>query len=46
MARADANYAIPDRFDEASGEYVGLKLGRLVDHGQSLRRSFPLEMCA
>lgn len=31
LARADAKYAVADRFDEASGEYVGLKLGRLVE---------------
>jgi hypothetical protein len=31
LARADAKYAIADRFDEAKGEYVGLKLRRLVD---------------
>ena len=30
LARADARYAIADRFDEAKGEYVGLQLGRLV----------------
>jgi hypothetical protein len=27
---ADTKYAIADRFDEAKGEYIGLKLGRLV----------------
>ena len=26
MARSDAKYAIADRFDEAKGEYVGLKI--------------------
>jgi hypothetical protein len=31
LARADAKYAIADRFDEAKAEYVGLKLGRLVE---------------
>ena len=31
LARADAKYAIADRFDEAKGEYVGLRLGRLVE---------------
>jgi predicted AAA+ superfamily ATPase len=31
LARADAKYAIADRFDDAKGEYVGLKLGRLVE---------------
>jgi predicted AAA+ superfamily ATPase len=31
LARADTKYAIADRFDEAKGEYVGLKLGRLVE---------------
>jgi predicted AAA+ superfamily ATPase len=30
LARADAKYAIADRFDDAKGEYVGLQLGRLV----------------
>jgi hypothetical protein len=30
LARADAKYAIADRFDDAKGEYVGLKLGRLM----------------
>ena len=30
LARADAKYAIADRFDEAKGEYVGLNLGRLI----------------
>jgi hypothetical protein len=28
---ADAKYAVADRFDEPKGEYVGLKLGRLVE---------------
>jgi hypothetical protein len=31
LARADAKYAIADRFDDAKGEYAGLKLGRLVE---------------
>jgi hypothetical protein len=31
LARSDAKYAIADRFDEAKGEYVGLKLGKLVE---------------
>jgi len=31
LARADAKYAIADRFDEANGEYAGLKLGKLVE---------------
>lgn len=31
LARADAKYAIADRHDEGKGEYVGLKLGRLVE---------------
>jgi hypothetical protein len=31
LARADAKYAIADRCDDAKGEYVGLKLGRLVE---------------
>ena len=31
IARSDAKYAIADRFDEAKNEYLGLKLGRLVD---------------
>jgi predicted AAA+ superfamily ATPase len=31
LARADAKYAIAERFDDAKGEYVGLKLGRLVE---------------
>jgi hypothetical protein len=30
LARSDAKYAIADRFDEAKGEYVGLKLTQLV----------------
>jgi hypothetical protein len=31
VARSDAKYAVADRFDEATNEYVGLKLGRLVE---------------
>jgi hypothetical protein len=31
LARADAKYAIADRFDQPTGDYVGLKLGRLVE---------------
>jgi len=31
VARSDAKYAIADRSDEAKNEYVGLKLGRLVE---------------
>jgi hypothetical protein len=31
LARADAKYAIADCFDNAKGEYVGLKLGKLVE---------------
>jgi predicted AAA+ superfamily ATPase len=31
LARADAKYAIADRFDDAKGEYVGLQVGRLVE---------------
>jgi hypothetical protein len=31
LARSDAKYAFADRFDNAKGEYVGLKLGRLID---------------
>jgi predicted AAA+ superfamily ATPase len=31
LARADAKYAIADRFDDATGDYVGLKLGKLVE---------------
>jgi len=31
LARADAKYAIADRFDDAKGEYVALKLGRLIE---------------
>ena len=31
LARADAKYGIADRFDDTKGEYVGLKLGRLVE---------------
>ena len=30
-ARSDTKYAVADRFDEAKNEYVGLKLGRLVE---------------
>jgi hypothetical protein len=30
LARSDAQYAIADRFDEAKGEYVGLRLAQLV----------------
>jgi len=30
LARSDAKYAITDRFDEAKGEYVGLRLAQLV----------------
>ena len=30
LARSDAKYAIADRFDEAKGEYVGLRLAKLV----------------
>ncbi|WP_396604468.1 hypothetical protein ACFLEY_00515 [Bradyrhizobium sp. YCK136] len=30
MARSDAKYAIADRFDDAKGEYVGLRLAQLV----------------
>ena len=30
LARSDAKYAIADRFDEAKGEYVGLRLAQLV----------------
>jgi hypothetical protein len=30
LARADAKYAIADRFDDTKGEYIGLQLGRLV----------------
>jgi len=31
LARADTKYAIAGRFDEAKGEYVALKLGKLVE---------------
>jgi predicted AAA+ superfamily ATPase len=31
VARSDAKYALADRFDEAKHEYVGLKLGRLIE---------------
>jgi hypothetical protein len=31
LARADAKYAVADRFDETKGDYVGLKLGKLVE---------------
>lgn len=31
LARSDAKYAIADRFDDANGEYAGLRLGRLVE---------------
>jgi predicted AAA+ superfamily ATPase len=31
LARADAKYAFADRFDDAKSEYVGLKLGRLLE---------------
>jgi hypothetical protein len=31
VARSDARFAVTDRFDEAKSEYVGLKLGRLVE---------------
>jgi hypothetical protein len=30
LARSDAKHAIADRFDEAKGEYVGLRLAQLV----------------
>jgi hypothetical protein len=30
LARSDAKYAIADRFDEAKGEYVGLRLAQVV----------------
>jgi hypothetical protein len=33
LARSDAKYAIADRFDEAKGEYVGLRLAQLVTIG-------------
>ena len=31
LKRSDAMYAFADRFDEARGEYVGLKLGHLME---------------
>jgi hypothetical protein len=31
LARSDTKYAIADRLDDAKGEYVGFKLGRLVE---------------
>jgi predicted AAA+ superfamily ATPase len=31
LARADTKYAIADRFDEGKDEYVGLKLGKLLE---------------
>src|SRR5215470_3744299 len=31
LVRADAQYAVADRFDETKGDYVGLKLGKLVE---------------
>ncbi len=31
IARSDAKYALADRFDEAKGEYLGLRYGRLVE---------------
>jgi hypothetical protein len=31
LARADTKYGVADRFDEAKGEYVSLKLGKLVE---------------
>jgi hypothetical protein len=31
LVRSDSKYAIADRFDDAKSEYVGLKLGRLVE---------------
>jgi hypothetical protein len=31
LARADAKYAIADRFDDAMSDYISLKLGRLVE---------------
>jgi hypothetical protein len=31
LARSDTKYAIADRFDEAKGEYVALKRGKLVE---------------
>ena len=30
LARSDAKYAIADRFDEAKGEYSGMKLAQLA----------------
>jgi len=30
LARSDTKYAIADRFDEAKGEYIGLRLAQLV----------------
>ncbi|MET4482969.1 hypothetical protein [Bradyrhizobium sp. F1.13.3] len=30
LARSDAKYALADRFDEAKGEYIGLRLAQLV----------------
>jgi hypothetical protein len=30
LARSDAKYAIADRFDDAKGEHVGLRLAQLV----------------
>jgi predicted AAA+ superfamily ATPase len=31
LARADAKYALADRFDDTKGEYVGLKVSRLTE---------------
>jgi hypothetical protein len=31
LARADTKYGIADLFDDAKGEYVGLKLGKLIE---------------
>jgi hypothetical protein len=31
VARSEAKYALADRFDEAKGEYSGLKLWRVVE---------------
>ncbi len=31
LPRSDAKYGVADRFDEARGEYMGFKLGRLVE---------------
>ncbi len=31
LARADAKYAVANRFDDDRSEYIGLKLGRLVE---------------